>query len=143
MTHDSVDGYVLLVGGTTQPCTANPCTFSPDVWTFADGQWKNVTSLTKGKVPREAAGEMTTDGATGKVLEGFGMVGYASSSPYANTIGQANLYSYANGTWTEVPNPSMSTALPIIPIAAASLLAVAAGLVAAVLVRRYLRRRAP
>ena len=140
MTYDSVDGYVLLVGGTTQPCAANPCPFSGAVWTYADGQWKNVTSLTKGKVPRETGGEMISDGATGTVLEGFGTVGYTSSSPYASSVVQANLYSYANGSWTEIANPTSSSGFPPAWILSISLVAAGAS-AAAVLVRS--RRRPP
>lgn len=143
ITYDTVDGYVLLVGGSTQSCDANPCTFSRDVWTFADGQWRNVTSQTRGSVPREAGGAMATDGATGTVLEGFGLVGYTSSSPFPLAITQANLYSYVAGTWTQIPNPSSSSGLPLAWVLLGTLLAAGAAAVAAMLVRRRRRTRAP
>ena len=132
MTYDALDGYVLLVGGLTRTCTANPCAFSDATWVFGHRQWQNLTAVVQGDVPLEAEGAMTTDPAAGEVLEGFGWNGYNFSSPFSQPIGQPDLYGYVNGTWTEIANPSSSgfplslglviTVVPVVAAAAAAVL---------------------
>lgn len=136
MSYDSVDGYILLVGGSIGGCPADPCAFSSAVWTFVQDRWSNVTAETKGAVPREWWGPMITDGAAGRILEGFGFVG-------AQSVQQSNLYEYSDGTWTEVPNSNPGSGPALDPILAASLIVAGALAVAAVLLLRRRHRGAP
>lgn len=136
--YDSVDGYVLLVGGLLRNCVANPCSFSNAVWEFSGGAWKNTTSTTTGAIPHEAGGVLTTDLSTSSVIEGFGWVGYSGSGINMFESPQLNLYSYLAGTWTEVPNRSGAPAVPL-PLLAAPLAVAVGGVLAAIV---FFRSRA-
>jgi hypothetical protein len=103
MAYDSLDGYILLVGGIEGNCPNSNCQLLPDDWTFAHGRWTNITSTMRGDSPREDGGLMVADGY---VLECLGLVGVDNSS--SAYITQPGLYTYLNGTWTAYFSPSSS-----------------------------------
>ena len=143
MTYDSIDRYVVLVGGLLGFCSDNPCLFSNAVWEFSGGQWTNVTAQTKGPVPLEAEGAMVTDPATSSVIEGFGWVGYIGSGINLYATPQSNLYSYVNGTWTEVPNTSGAPYFLLAVVVAGSAIAAGAAISGFLLLRARRGSRRP
>ncbi len=134
--YDSIDGYDLLVGGANATCST-PCTLLPGEWTFADGRWTNITGTVRGTGPLEEGGQVVTDVAAHAVMEGFGVVGPESEF---GTVPQADLYFYANGTWTSVSPSSAGGASELIALLGATAVGVAIALAAFVLWRR--RRKA-
>jgi len=138
MAYDSLDGYVLMVGGTVGICGNPGCELLPDEWTFAHGRWTNVTSTVRGDPPVEQGGLMVTDLADGYLLEGFGIVGVYNSTGFE--IPQSGLYTYLNGTWTAYFPPT-AAGFPWLEAYSLTLVAVVAAAAATAYLLRFQRRR--
>jgi hypothetical protein len=145
MVYDSIDGYVLLTGGSSGPCGVTVCLTQGEDWTFSHGTWANVTSQVKGDQPVQTGGAMVSDPKDGYVLEGYGETGVVND----NAQEQQNMYSYAALSWNVVTlSGSSSTSSPwwgstleeIVLFAIVPIVGVAVVVVALLLVRRRRRR---
>jgi len=138
MAYDSLAGYVLLVGGIEGPCTTGQaCVLASDEWTFADGQWTNITDSLRGNPPQEQNGQMVTDPADRYVLEGFGEGLPDSSGTYP---AQVDFYTYSNGTWTLLAAPSPAAGFPWVEFILLAMGVAIGGLAIAVVVVRRRRK---
>ncbi len=89
MAYDAINKYVVLYGGTDS--SGNVLS---DTWTYAAGNWTDITSKVTGKPPGTYRASAVWDAADGYVL----MFGGCTSS----TCPDNYAWSYVNGTWTDL-----------------------------------------
>jgi len=82
MAYDAHDGYVVLFGGCF--CNVPPYTDSNQTWMYANGNWTNISSLTRPPVGPDSDFAMVYDSEDGYVLR-------VSSSGVTST--------FQNGSW--------------------------------------------
>jgi PKD repeat protein len=97
MAWDASDGYVLLYGGDGATGAA-----LQDTWTYANGTWTNITSITHGAPPAVFAAGMAYDPSSGKVVL-FGGLTVLTSTIVGYT------WTYHDLTWTNL-TPTLSEA---------------------------------
>lgn len=95
LAYDSVDGYALLFGGTTNYCCSGAGL--GDTWEFRSGSW---TELAPSSAPVERDAEiqlsMVEDGSQGVVLFG----GWSPSGGCGSPVGDT--WSFSNGQWNQL-----------------------------------------
>ncbi|MGA8664086.1 MAG: PKD domain-containing protein [Thermoplasmata archaeon] len=104
MTYDVKDRYVVLFGG--YDAAAYPLN---ETWTFANGQWTNITQ-SAGPAPSARGGMlMTYDSADGYVLA-FGGSTFTTCSP-SGSYGCADTWKFSGGKWQQLqatpPTPNV------------------------------------
>jgi PKD repeat protein len=85
---DPVDESVVLFGG----CTGTTCPSAPTTWSFAHGQWNNLTSLGP-QPPARSYTSMAWDGT-----DGYGLLFGGSGG----TVDRGDTWSYLGGHWTDL-----------------------------------------
>jgi PKD domain/Galactose oxidase, central domain len=97
MAWDAADGYVVLFGGYASGGPYSSYVFS-DTWTFQNGGWSNITSLSPTLPPARFVGAMTYDYTDGYlVLYGGDALRYgADMGPTSDT------WTFSAGVWTDV-----------------------------------------
>ncbi len=91
IAYDATDQYVVLFGGTPNDATGEAL---HDTWTYAGGNWTNITSDVAGAPPSTYRASAVWDAADGYVL----MFGGCTDS----TCPTQDTYSYVNDTWTDL-----------------------------------------
>lgn len=106
MAYDPKDKNVVLFGGIGTGCGSANNWFCNDTWTFAAGQWTNVTSSTNPGLL--ASGSMAYDPQVGRVLQ-FG--GYYDPCGCVDWISNSLSY-FDNGNWTIPHAKGANSTLP-------------------------------
>lgn len=92
LAYDPISKEVVMYGGTTIACGA-PCS-NNQTWVYSSGSWKEIA--TPSAMPAATVASMDWDPATSSVIA---LLGYCTT----NTGNCPSTWSFANGTWTQVP----------------------------------------
>jgi PKD repeat protein len=95
MAYDASDGYVLLYGGVY-------ATVLGDTWTYANGNWTNITASVTGQPPLLDEAAMAFDPSTGKVI----LFGGDGTSALLNETWSYHAHVWTNLTGTAGVAPS-------------------------------------